>query len=144
MAWYNASTNIEVKTFVDADFSQDGVADFKGTFMLKMQTYLSASPDELLKYLSDASIRPLWDLNVKDSRTNDQNELVINYMNSNPLSLAGMIEKVIFKYMVQDNKFYIIEYASSPVLGKYNRAWILEQVVNRPNTMRINYLAEVK
>lgn len=30
------------------------------------------------------------------------------------------------------------------MLGKYQRAWILEQVVNRPNTMRINFLAEVK
>jgi len=94
--------------------------------MIKMQTSLSASPDELLRYLSDPSIRSLWDLNVKDSKTNENNELIINYLSSNPNSLASLMEKVIFKYMVEDNKFYIIEYASSPVLGKYNRVWILE------------------
>ena len=94
--------------------------------MIKMCTFLNASPDELLRYLIDPSIRPLWDLCAKNAKHNDKNELVINYNHSDPNSTAGLMEKISFKYMADEDKFYIIEYANSPILGKYNRVWILE------------------
>jgi hypothetical protein len=131
---------LKFKPLTESDFNTS--PPFKGVFMLKMSTFLNASPDELLRYLIDPSIRTLWDFNVKNAKNNDKNELVINYYSTT--STAGLMEKISFKYMAEDDKFYIIEYASSPILGKYNRVWILEQVQNRPNTMRINYLAEVK
>lgn len=103
-----------------------------------------ASPDELLKFLIDPVLRLQWDFNVKNAKFNDKKELVINYNSSDPASKAAMMEKTTFKYMVEGSKFYIIENASSPMLGKYNRVWILEQVQNRPYFMRVNYYAEMK
>lgn len=103
-----------------------------------------ASPDELLKFLLDPALRTQWDYNVKNAKYNDKKELVVNYNSSNPASTAGLMEKTTFKYMAHDTKFYIIEFATSPILGKYHRVWILEQVQNRPYFMRVNYLAEVK
>ena len=103
-----------------------------------------ASPDELLKYLLDPTLRLLWDYNVKNAKINDKKELVVNYNSSNPGSSAALMEKTTFKYMVDGSKFYIIENAFAPILGKYHRVWILEQVQNRPYFMRVNYLAEMK
>ena len=103
-----------------------------------------ASPDELLRFLLDPVLRLQWDFNVKNAKFNDKKELVVNYNSADPASKAAMMEKTTFKYMVEGSKFYIIENASSPMLGKYNRVWILEQVQNRPYFMRVNYYAEMK
>lgn len=103
-----------------------------------------ASPDELLRFLLDPVLRLQWDFNVKNAKFNDKKELVVNYNSSDPASKAAMMEKTTFKYMVEGSKFYIIENASSPMLGKYHRVWILEQVQNRPYFMRVNYFAEMK
>jgi|APSaa5957512535_1039671.scaffolds.fasta_scaffold135178_1 hypothetical protein len=115
------------KSLTEADL-KGPEKEWKGVFKIRCQTFLIASPDELLKFLLDPALRTQWDYNVKNSKYNDKKELVVNYNSSNIASTAGLMEKTTFKYMVHDTKFYIIEFAMSPILGKYHRVWILEQV----------------
>jgi hypothetical protein len=52
-------------------------------------------------------------------------------------------EVITFKYMVHQNKFYIIEDIESIEQSKtYQRVWVLEQVQNRPYFMRVTVFAE--
>ena len=50
-------------------------------------------------------------------------------------------EDIQIQYMIENNKFYIIEKVSSPKTHTtdYERVWILDQVQNRPYFMRVTF-----
>lgn len=49
----------------------------------------------------------------------------VSYKSSDPI-YPGYLEEIKVKYMINKNKFYIMESVHSPTLGNYERVWILD------------------
>ena len=47
------------------------------------------------------------------------------------------------KYLVSNDKFHIIEHITNHKNEQYDRAYIMEQVANRPYFMRVTFLAQI-
>ena len=116
-------------------------SNYDQAIQIKSQFFVLCSPDEILKQLLDDKTRRQWDENLRSATVNTQiNNLTLVYENQD---LSPFTEVITFKYMVHQNKFYIIEDIESIEQSKtYQRVWVLEQVQNRPYFMRVTVYAE--
>ena len=97
---------------------------------MKANFFVLCSPDEILKMLLDVSKKAQWDHGLTSAQM-ENNVMAVKY---GPFS-----ESLTFQFMVNRDKFYIIESASAG----YQRVWILDQVQNRPYFMRVVLFAEM-
>lgn len=116
---------------------------FKSAYQLKLDFSMVGSPDELLKALQNKKLRSLWDHNMVSMTANDVNGTLKVEYKSADASFPGFTEEVRIEYMMKDGLFYIIEQVSTSVMGKYERVWIMRQVVNRPYRTQVTLLATI-
>mmetsp|Transcript_10021 Transcript_10021/g.16836 ORF Transcript_10021/g.16836 Transcript_10021/m.16836 type:complete len:515 (-) Transcript_10021:1034-2578(-) len=107
---------------------------------------VQCSPDEILKTLLDVYLRQRWDYDLTSAtQEQDQSEsgsILVKYRAPHGQS-EHLEERIRFKYMVDANRFIIVEEVEDQAKAKYQRVWMLQQVLNRPYLMRVCVLAEV-
>ena len=122
---------------------KDAMSPKVGNYALRLDFTIIAIPDEVLKAIQNHKRRAEWDYNVVEAVENEKESMVkVSYKSSDPI-YPGYLEEIKVKYMINKNKFYIMESVHSPTLGNYERVWILDQVQNRPYFMRVQFLTTV-
>jgi hypothetical protein len=105
---------------------KDAMSPKVGNYALRLDFTIIASPDEVLKALQNHKRRAEWDYNVVEAVENEKESMVkVSYKSSDPI-YPGYLEEIKVKYMINKNKFYIMESVHSPTLGNYERVWILD------------------
>lgn len=102
---------------------------FISNYQLKVQFCLQCTPDEILKLLLNDKKRFLWDHGLQTAKiSNNSTELQLSYPQSlqDQSEPSEYTENIQFKYMISDEKFYIIENVTNHKGEKYERIWILE------------------
>ena len=116
-------------------------SDLPKVYQLKAVMYILCSPEEVLKLLLDPITRSEWDFNLDTCSVNSQNQLKVTYKPTEGYP-NDYTEIITFKYLVFNEKFYIIEHVEND-LEKYERLWQLDEVQNRPYFMRVTLIAQV-
>lgn len=76
---------------------------FYAPLQVKAQLFLLCTPDEVLKLLLNQSSRTAWDFGVEHMQVDfARSVLSLKYVNNYQ-------EEISFKYMISENKFYILE-----------------------------------